>query len=205
MGMDTDKPDLLDVILDIPGVGTGLKWVHNKWKWFWGRSLVTPQVVFGSPVQRSKNEGESWWYIPITLERSFISKKLEYCNIILNLAGEESNLYELNWFSPDTKMYKGMVDLEPGKFFLVPIAFRKEDGDRIVYITDKYYLDNNSRNIKLEPSNSKYIFWLIVSDKNRKKQQSQPYMIRNHDMNSNSHFNVEVIYEGLGTGAKQIG
>ena len=194
--MDKTNSEWWEDILDIPGIKQFCRIVCHIYGW-----LMTPQVIFGSPIQRflTGNEKKPTFYIPITIKPRVLSKKLEDCKIILQLLDEKELNCSMCWYSDITEQEKPIVTLKPNTFFLVSVVTRTEGN---VYITDRFY--NDSKDYKLEPRRDKYVFRLKVLSGKKKEQISGYYAIRNSSLNEGTVFTVEMIYEGLGTELKYV-
>lgn len=124
------------------------------------RLLLPPVFVFGSPVQRSKNETCSYWHVPIGIRRRF-----KIGPGVFPRAGVFLDRYEgrtvverikLSWgdavFSDTGDTATLMSDEGP---ILVPVAIRHEGDDRNGYLVDIRHVRGREKPYPIPPIGKK--------------------------------------------------
>jgi hypothetical protein len=174
------------------------------------KNNMKPKVIFGCPIQGEKDPKESWWLVPVTLKRRPLSgKKLEDARVYARLFDPDNpgtGAIELLWRDIDRITTSTRSTLRVGDVRFIPVVWRREGADQGAYITDVEFVNSNKQKkmvaVTPRPGQVKIILFVKSGDYSDK---SSPYIIRNHAMESNGHFALEVQYEGLGTGAFLIG
>jgi hypothetical protein len=169
------------------------------------RHFLPPIVVFGSPVQRCKNETESWWHIPVTLRRKWgigAPSLPSGCQVYLDRHSDEGGFNEairMRWGDAIFSETGDTATLVVGEPLLVPIVFRQENNEGKAYITDARYLLGKDKPYPLAPDRKKIRFRLRVKVRGETFACSHPYIVRVPRVSSNGHFTCEVEYEGEGS------
>lgn len=174
------------------------------------RWLSPPLVSFGSPVQRSKDETQSFWHVPISLKRLFgidhpIRVRLgsgqlpncrAYCDIYDGDRIRES--IRLMWGDAVFSKAGETATLLVGETLLVPVAWRRE-GDANAYICDTRYLLKDEKHHPIAGDRKKLRFKLRVQSRSWANRSQHFYNIRVPTVSSNGHFVCEIEYDGEGT------
>ena len=165
---------------------------------------MPPVVVFGSPVQRSKEEAESLWHIPATLHRSYRvgPTTLDDCAFYLDEYEGNECVISMPLMVGDVSFtsLQERVQLVTDRVFLVPVAWRSEkDGDMCGYITDTRYFIHKKRFHLLSPDRKKHRYRLRVKYGNQSQISPHFYLLRVPTISSNGHFVLEIEYEGEGS------
>jgi hypothetical protein len=169
-----------------------------------GRWLLPPRVVFGSPVQRGKDEAESFWHIPIKIARKWGvgPGTLSGCIVYLDAChlGVITEKVRLPWGDAVFQPMAQRTDLENGEAILVPIASRSEkEAERNVTITSLKFFVGTGAEIILSTARDKFRFRLRVKSGDKTYTSEHFYLIRVPSRNgSNGHFVCEIEYEGGG-------
>jgi hypothetical protein len=178
------------------GIGPMLGWTYRK--------SLPPIVVFGSPVQRAKEEDESYWHIPVTLRRRgrIGPGKLAHCRVFLDeyQQGRVVHKIQMAWGDAVFKSTAEYATLTTDEVLLVPIAFRTETGnDRSGYIASlKYTIHKDSERV-LQNDRKKFRFKLRVLNGKKTIMSPRVYQLRIPKGKSNGQFCCEIEYEGEGT------
>lgn len=124
------------------------------------QKILPPVVVFGSPVQREKNEANSYWHIPVQIKRRWKigPSTLPRCQAFLDRYQGDSPVDKIRMAWGD-KVFGNTVEtvtLVVGEVLLVPIACRSEEGDdRRGYISSLSYILHDNIEKSLEPDRKK--------------------------------------------------
>lgn len=105
-----------------------------------------PTVEFGCPRQESgwgpsEPRNIAWWHIPISIRFKFWWQKapIERCRVFLHPNNRGAGIY-LRWQSRDSQEGVSEINLDEGRTYLVPVAFRDETGDGSAAITNDNFL-----------------------------------------------------------------
>lgn len=164
---------------------------------------MRPRVLFGSPVQMSKNPLESWWHVSVTLKRRLFSpSKLEGARVFARCFEPlfSRQAIELKWKESDRQTLSSRITLIAGEVSFIPVVWREEGPRMNAIITDVNYINDQKNVFFLPPRNGQIKIKFLVKSGNYSVE-SAPYIIRNRAHQTNGHFVLEAQYEGLGTGA----
>lgn len=173
--------------------------------WAVARWVMPPIIRFGSPVQRSKKETESYWHIPITIERlvwdAIGPAALSGCRVYLDIYEGTScnNKLRMCWGDAVFGKTTETSGLRRGEVILVPIAWRSEDRGGPAIFTDQHYLNTQDPQHPVKDDRSKYRFKLRVQAGKFQRMSPHFYLIRIPHSASNGQFILEIEYEGAGT------
>ncbi len=170
-------------------------------------NMCPPIIEFGSPVQRSKNEQESMWHVPIKLRRRIWGKigpaTLSLCRVFLDQYDGDKKTRSIRLCLGDTITFEMPKEetLLTRRVVLVPVAFRSEAGDDLdAYFLDMRYFQYGIKSWPIPSGHQKHKFKLRVQSQELKDRHSSHfYMVRCPDGKSNGHFTVEIEYEGEGS------
>ena len=122
--------------------------------------------MFGSPVQRSKNEAESFWHVPVTLRRRWKIGPGDLPGCIAYLDSYEKDSVavriRLCWNGAVFSKAGERGNLTIHETLLVPIAWRQEGDDLNGYITDTRHILKNESPYPVPSDRKKLRFKLRV-------------------------------------------
>lgn len=160
-------------------------------------------VVFGSPVQRWKKEGESLWHIPVTIRPwlKFGPAGIDDCAFYLDEyeKGEIVDKISLAVGDAAFQNVSERVQLVKDRVFLIPVAWRSESDESMNgHITDTRFFGKGERAYPLSPDRKKRRYRLRVKYGKKKQESPHFYLLRVPKTRSNGHFVLEIEYEGEG-------
>lgn len=167
---------------------------------------MPPIVEFGSPVQRAKTRGQSFWHVPIKIYPRVFKRvgpaTLSHCRVYLDLyRGDDiANKIRLGFGDMYTDQPKKEETLQAGRPLLIPVVSRSEDSnDGRATIADLAFHNSEGTPNLVENDRKKNKFRLRV--KSGKDEWVSPhfYIIRVPIEPSNGQFSVEIEFEGEGT------
>jgi hypothetical protein len=174
-----------------------------------GLKFMPPIVSFGSPVQRSKSESESWWHVPISIRPKFKigPNQIPGCRVYVQLFDGDRlrGEFKMHWGDTHFETPKEAVTLVAGETVLVPITWRTENNDdRNAYLTDAEYFTSGHPKRVCPPDRAKRKFKLVLKSGTRRFESPHAYLIRVPGSRSNGNFLLEVEYEGSGSAPEPI-
>lgn len=167
---------------------------------------MPPIINFGSPVQRSKNEKESLWQVPVVIYPRILRKigpaTLPGCFFYLDAyEGDKcTNRILLSVGDVAFSNPTPLGNLIAGEVALVPIAWRSEEiGEKCGFIADRRFFEKKERAYPLPPDRKKRRYRLRVKSGRWERQSPHFYLLRVPESASNGHFVLEIEYEGAGS------
>ncbi|HEX9582895.1 MAG TPA: hypothetical protein VGB36_00125 [Gammaproteobacteria bacterium] len=159
--------------------------------------LKPPPVIFGAPRQLASDADVAWWHVPVFIRPTTMHKKeLEMCKVQLVSFEGGGTALDMRWRTKDSKAPVREVTLTEGRLFLVPVAARKETGNRAAIITNESFLNEKKVKLQMPAGKSKWV--LRVQNKDGKWESEHSYMLLVPPADrGNGHFVLEVRYEGL--------
>ena len=164
-----------------------------------GKSMLKPPpVIFGAPRQLASEADTSWWHVPIFIQpQAMHRKELEKCKVKLISFEGGGTALDMRWRTKDAKEPVSEITLTEGHLFLVPIAARKEAGNkRVAIITNESFLAEKKVKMQLPPGKSKWNLRVENEDGKWESEHSYVLMVPPADR-GNGHFVLEVRYDGL--------
>lgn len=165
-----------------------------------GKSMLKPPpVIFGAPRQLASEAKTSWWHVPVFIQPQTMHKKeLQKCRVkLVSLEGGGGAALHMRWRTKDAKEPVSEITLTEGRLFLVPIAARKEAGDkRVAIITNESFLAEKKVKMQLPAGKSKWLLRVENEDGNWESEHSYVLLVPPADQ-GNGHFVLEVRYDGL--------
>ena len=188
--------------MDAVTIAVPIGWLATLGIW-----IMPPRIRFGSPVQRGKAAGESFWHIPIEICPWLFGHigpaKISPCQIYLDrfVGGQIADKIRLGWGDMHFEEPRLEEMLKSGRPLLVPIAWRSEAGDdRNAYWADLNFVRKSREyNRSIPADRQKNKFRLRVKFGRWRRSSPHFYMVRVPSNQSNGHFSVEIEYEGEGT------
>lgn len=167
------------------------------------RMILPPRLVFGSPVQRSKDEAISFWHIPIAIKSRlpFAPSSMANCKLYFDRIEDKMvvDRIRLLWGDAVFARLGEVANFSPHDILLAPIVMRKEGNDNRGYIVDRRHLEGRQQPYPIEPDRHKVIFRLRIKVGKKEIVSPHNYIIRVPNGTSNGHFTCEIEYEGEGT------
>jgi hypothetical protein len=168
--------------------------------------LMPPAIEWGSPVQRAKGEGESFWHIPVNIHpgrrwaewpRKFGPATVHACEVHLEkFDGDAPANFQLCWGDAFFVGEKAtpVTTLRRGHPALIPIACRseREDGSR-AYWAEQRMFSRGERALSIKSDRLKRYFRLQIRSGSYCRTSSF-YQLRVPLLGSNGHFTVEKVY-----------
>ena len=170
--------------------------------WRWGTTFMRPAIIFGCPIQQSKDYSVSWWHVPVSVKRRPLSRsQIESVRAYARIYADpyKDRAIEMMWRETNRDEPHLRVTLRVGEVMMIPVVWRKEGDGRNAFISGKGFFEG-AKDIPIAPKDGQTKLVLRVKYGNV-LEMSNFYIIRNRDMDSNGHFVLEAQYEGLGTGA----
>lgn len=159
--------------------------------------LKPPPIIFGSPRQVGADPLLSWWHIPVFIQPTTLQQKqLENCIVTLAPYTGQGSPLRMRWRTRDSSVAMTAVTLEEGRLYLVPVAARKENGQRAGIITNEsFFVDKKAKWI-MRPGKTKWTLQVKNDAGNWESEHSYVLNIPPPDQ-GNGRFSLEVDYEGL--------
>lgn len=165
-----------------------------------GKSMLKPPpVIFGAPRQLASEAKTSWWHVPVYIQPQTMHKKeLQKCRVkLVSLEGGGGAALNMRWRTKEAKEPVSEITLTEGRLFLVPIAARKEAGDkRVAIITNESFLAEKKVKMQLPAGKTKWVLRVQNEDGNWESEHSYVLLVPPADQ-GNGHFVLEVRYDGL--------
>ncbi len=174
-------------------VGTG-KRLADK-----GKSMLKPPpVVFGAPRQLASDPATSWWHVPVFIQPQTMHKKsLPGCKVKLVSSEGGGTAMDLCWRTESGEGPTREITLAEGRLYLVPVAARKESGDRrVAIITSDSFLAHKQIRMQLPPGQSRWLLRVEGDDGSWESEHSYLLHVPPADR-GNGHFTLEVRYKDL--------
>lgn len=163
-----------------------------------GKAMIKlPPVIFGSPRQMGANSSLSWWHVPIFIQPTGLhQKKLESCVVFLAPYEGEGSPLRMRWRTKDSRNAVTTATLEEGRLFFVPIAARKDQGNRAAIITNESFFAEKKAKWTMRPGQTRWT--LRVQNADGKWESPHSYLLMVPDAAvGNVQFMLEVRYDGL--------
>ena len=159
--------------------------------------LKTPPVVFGSPRLMGNDPSLSWWHVPIFIQPTGLQqKKLENCVVFLAPYEGEGSPLRMRLRTRDSSNAITTATLEDGRLLFVPIAARKDAGNRAAILTNESFFAEKKAKWTMRPGLSRWT--LRVQNADGKWESPHSYALIVPDSSrGNAQFVLEVRYEGM--------
>lgn len=168
-----------------------------------GRKILPPVINFGSPVQRSKKERESFWHIPVMIQprlfKTIGPATLYNCEFYLHEYDETTRRDGIRLYVGDWGFEQpGTVgNLTAGKVLLVPVAWRSEEqGEGNGYIADSRFFVKDERAYPILPDRKIHRYKIVLYSGKFTRESPHFYRLRVPQSRSNGHFVLELEYRG---------
>jgi hypothetical protein len=169
-----------------------------------GRWILPPVINFGSPVQRSKNEQESFWHISVTIRPRLFKRigpaVLFNCQFYLHEYEGNVCINKILLSVGDAAFVNPSLqgNLIAGEVTLVPIAWRSEvEGGGNGYIADTRFFEKKERAYPIPPDRKKHFYKLVMGSGKFACESPHFYRLRVPRSPSNGHFVLELDYQGI--------
>jgi len=157
---------------------------------------LSPNPVFGSPIQQSTKADYSWWHVPVTVQvqAPWQKLKLSACTVHLVTPGIAAPPIDMSWRSQDATACVNTMTLRHSGTVLVPMAARREAADGLTLITNQSYLRDKKVTWNLNP---RTYTWKLELRSGKKRWESPHYYILRVPPPgvSNGHFTLEVRHQ----------
>lgn len=159
---------------------------------------LSPQPMFGSPVQQSTKADYSWWHVPVTLHVAAPWQKLKLprCTIHLMTPGINAPPIDMSWRTQDASTIINTMTLCHRATALVPMVARREAADGLTLITNQSYLRDKKVTWNLNPRS--YSWKLELRCGKRRWESPHYYVLRVPPPgSSNGHFSLEIRHQEI--------
>lgn len=162
-----------------------------------GQSLLKPPVRFGGPCKITPEPAVSWWHVAVFIEPAAIHlKTIEASTVRLVPVDGTSLPIDMRWRTKGSLETHREITLEDGKLYLVPVAARKEAGQRATILTNESFLAKGKAKWLMPPGN--WQWRLQVRSQDNSWESAHTYFLKVPPATSNNgHFTLEMRYEGL--------
>lgn len=155
------------------------------------------KIEFGPPQQPLHARSDphvSWWHIPVSLRSGKGAASIERATVRLVSVTRGGSGISLRWHSRDHDRGVSMQTLDLGRFYLVPVAFRREsDEDERAFITNEDWMLDKPTKRKWPLSEGRHDFWLEIHSGGGKWRSEHMYRITVPPSgSSNGQFTMEV-------------
>ncbi|MDX1435033.1 MAG: hypothetical protein R3286_21520 [Gammaproteobacteria bacterium] len=161
-----------------------------------GLASLSPQPIFGSPVQQSSKPDYSWWHVPVGIQVAapWQKIKLSHCTVHLVTPGISAPPIDMSWRTQDATASVNTMTLDHRGVALVPVVARREAGDGLTLITNQSYLRDRKVNWNLNPRT--YTWKLEVRCAKKRWESPHYYVVRVPPPGvSNGHFTLEIRHQ----------
>lgn len=158
-----------------------------------GLASLSPQPIFGSPVQQSTKADYSWWHVPVTIQVQgpWQRLKLPSCTVHLVTPGINAPPIDMSWRSQEASASINTMTLRHRLTALVPMVARREAADGLTLITNQSYLRDRKVTWNLNPRT--YTWKLELRCGKRRWESPHYYVLRVPPPGySNGHFVLEI-------------
>ena len=159
--------------------------------------LKPPPVIFGSPRQVGSDPALSWWHIPVFIQPTTLHRRqLEDCVATLAPYTSQGAPLRMRWRTRDSGAAETTMTLEEGRLYLIPVAARKEKGQRAGIITNESFFVEKKAKWVMRPGKTKWT--LQVQNESGKWESEHTYVLNIPPPDQgNGHFVLQVDYENL--------
>jgi len=163
-----------------------------------GKAMIKlPSVIFGSPRQMGTDPALSWWHVPIFIQSTGLQqKRLDTCVVFLAPYEGEGSPLRMRWRTKDPRDTVTTVTLEDGRLYFVPIAARKDTGNRATIITNESFFAEKKAKWTMRPGETKWTLRVQNPDGKWESPHSYLLMVPNPTI-GNAQFMLEVRYDGM--------
>lgn len=163
-----------------------------------GRAMLKlPPVIFGSPRQMGTDASLSWWHVPIFIQPSGLQQRaLENCVAFLASNDGTGSPLRMRWRTKDSRNAVTVATLEEGRLFFVPIAARKDHGNRAAIITNESFFAEKKAKWIMRPGKSKWTLRVQCEAGKWESPHSYELIVPNPET-GNGQFVLEVRYDGM--------
>lgn len=159
--------------------------------------LKTPPVVFGSPRLMGNDPSLSWWHVPVFIQPTGLQqKKIDNCVAFLAPYEGEGSPLRMRWRTRDSSNAVTTVTLEEGRLFFIPVAARKDTGNRAAILTNESFFAEKKAKWTMRPGQSRWTLRVQNTEGKWESPHSYALVVPNPEM-GNVRFLLEVRYEGL--------
>jgi hypothetical protein len=163
-----------------------------------GKAMIKlPTVIFGSPRQMGADASLSWWHVPIFVQPTGLQQKqLDNCVVFLAPYEGEGSPLRMRWRTKDSRNTVTTATLEEERLFFVPIAARKDKGNRATIITNEGFFAEKKAKWTMRPGQTRWT--LRVENPDGKWESPHSYLLMVPDpARGNARFMLEVRYHGM--------
>ncbi len=163
-----------------------------------GKAMIKlPPVIFGSPRQMGSDPSLSWWHVPIFIQPTGLQqRKLDTCVVYLAPYEGEGAPLRMRWRNKNSANAVTSVTLEEGQLFFVPLAARKDTGNRAAILTNESFFAEKKAKWTMRPGQTRWT--LRVHNEAGKWESPHSYLlVVPQPDKGNAHFSLEVRYHGV--------